>query len=126
LSALNIVREVLYEQALDGVDMVLLKLCYADFTESTDAASLAREYAGTLGKLQSRHPATHFIAVTAPLTTVQTGPKAWIKRMLGKTPYGVAESARRHEFNELLRARFPEPALFDLRFLAATRVQPDT
>jgi hypothetical protein len=107
-------RDLVDRQGVEGIDMVMVKLCYVDFTAETDASGLAGQYVSTLRELQARHPGARFIAVTAPLTTVQGGPKAWVKRLLGKQPYGVAENARREEFNQVVRSSFPRESLFDL------------
>lgn len=111
---------VLAMQDWSGFDIAMIKLCYADFTSGTDPVALASRYIGTVEALQSRQPQTLFVAVTAPLTTVQDGPRAWVKRLLGRTPLGVPENARRHQFNEILRARFTSRNLFDLAKLEAT------
>ncbi len=95
-------------------DIALLKFCYIDFTDSTDATALADEYMAELDRLRAAHPQTRFVAVTAPLTTIQTGPKAWIKRVLGKQPAGYVVNARRHEFNSALRGRFSQSEIFDI------------
>jgi len=95
-------------------DVALIKLCYIDFTDATDGAALAAEYIATLDQLQSQYPATRFVPVTAPLTTIQTGPKAWIKQAMGKQPAGYVVNARRNAFNEALRARYGRSGLFDI------------
>ncbi len=101
--------------AAGNADVALLKLCYIDFAGAADPAVVAAAYCDTLSHLQQRHPGTVFAAVTAPLTTVQSGPKAAIKRLLGRSPDGVAENARREAFNAVLRERFgPAGLLFDV------------
>ncbi|MFO1406384.1 MAG: hypothetical protein U1F08_02490 [Steroidobacteraceae bacterium] len=100
---------------VQGADVALMKLCYIDFDSSVDPVAIAREYADALDGLAARHPTTKFVAVTAPLTTVQTGPKAWVKRLLGRQPGGYAENARRASFNKALRERYASSGrLFDL------------
>jgi len=103
-----------FSSAATKPDVALIKLCYIDFTDGTDGAALASEYIATLDRLQSEHPSTRFVAVTAPLTTIQTGPKAWIKQAMGKHPAGYVVNARRNAFNEALRARYPRGAVFDI------------
>jgi hypothetical protein len=102
-------------------DIALVKFCYVDFTSDTDARALLARYRATVSELQAQHPGTRFVHVTAALSTVQTGPKAWAKRLLGKTPYGLAENARREDFNALLREAYAgrEP-LFDLARVEST------
>jgi hypothetical protein len=103
-----------------GVDIALMKFCYVDFTASTDARKLASEYLEALKSLHGKHPETRFVAVTAPLTTIQTGPKALVKILLGRQPAGYEENARRYEFNEALRKQLASDHLFDLARLEAT------
>lgn len=104
-----------------GVDIALVKFCYADFTADTDASALFLRYREFLAGLQSRHPSTAFVHVTVPLTTVQGGPRAWVKGLMGKAPHGFLENARRDEYNALLRTEYAgrEP-LFDLAQIEST------
>lgn len=98
-----------------GADIALVKFCYIDFHGGSNSQALAKQYSDTLDQLSQKFPETRFVAVTAPLTVVQTGPKAWIKRLLGRTPSGLADNLRRREFNELIRARYSkENRIFDL------------
>lgn len=103
-----------------NADIALMKLCYIDFNSSTNAKQLAEQYIAMLDRLSQQFPNITFVAVTAPLTIMQTGPKAWIKRLLGRTPSGYADNARRQEFNDLLRARYSQQGrLFDLARIEA-------
>jgi hypothetical protein len=103
----------------DVADVALVKLCYIDFSGSADPEQVAAAYCDTLEALAHRHPRTRFVAVTVPLTTVQTGPKAVVKRLLGRIPDGYAENARRQVFNDVLRTRDGGRHLFDLAALEA-------
>ncbi len=94
-------------------DIAMMKLCYIDFSATTDALAVAKSYVAVLEALQKARPGTRFVAVTAPLTTVQSGPKAWAKRFLGR-PTGAEENARRHEFNEYVRKQFGPGRIFDI------------
>lgn len=105
---------------LSGSDVAMLKLCYIDFAENTDAQALAQQYIKTLEQAQQAHPKTRIVALTAPLTTVQTGPKAWIKRLLGKSPAGFVANAKRQTFNDALRKHFPSDQLFDIAQVQST------
>jgi hypothetical protein len=103
------------ESAAQGADVALMKLCYIDFNADTDAKQLANDYITSLESLAKKYPHTRFVAVTAPLTAVQTGPKAWVKRLLGKPLNGAVDNAKRGEFNTLLRQQYlAEGRLFDL------------
>jgi hypothetical protein len=101
--------------AATGADVALMKLCYVDFNATTDSQQVANAYISNLDALSLKYPATTFVAVTAPLAAVQTGPKAWIKRLLGKQPAQYLENGKRAEFNELIRKRYQaDRRLFDL------------
>jgi hypothetical protein len=115
-----------FEKALDAgmagsADVALMKFCYVDFTATTDASALFRRYQAVLAGLQRRHPTTRFVHVTVPLTTVQSGKKAMLKKLLGRPLDGVAENARREEYNALLRSTYRgvEP-IFDLALAEST------
>jgi hypothetical protein len=101
--------------AAQGADIALMKLCYVDFNATTNARQLANDYIANLEALAQKHPDTNFVAVTAPLVTVQTGPKAWLKQLMSKQPNGYLDNARRAEFNTQLRERYLKTGrLFDL------------
>jgi hypothetical protein len=102
-------------------DVAFLKFCYADFSADTDARGLFSRYQAALAQLRSRYPRTVFVHVTAPLTTVRSGPRASLARLLGRAPGGLLENARREEYNELLRREYSgkEP-VFDLALLEST------
>jgi hypothetical protein len=93
-------------------DVVLFKLCYADVGAGTPVESLVRELAVAFRTLRTRHPATTFVAMTVPLTAAQRGPKAALKRLLGRPPGGAAENARRQALNGRIRTSLA--AVFDL------------
>jgi hypothetical protein len=98
-----------------GADLALMKLCYVDFDANTDARDVAETYIANLESLARKYPDVNFIAVTAPLTVVQTGAKAWIKQHIGKYPSGYVENIKRAEFNSMLRQIYqPKGRLFDL------------
>ncbi len=98
-----------------GADVALMKLCYADFTADTDAKQVANDYISSLNSLAQRHPDISFVAVTVPLAAVETGPKAWAKRLIGKQPNGYVDNLRRAEFNTQLREKYLAAGrLFDL------------
>lgn len=120
LSKIEDFAKTLENGAAQGTDIALMKLCYIDFKSDTNAKQIAERYSATLDRLSQQFPNTTFVAVTAPLTSLQTGPKAWIKRLLGREPGGYADNARRQEFNDLLRARYSQQGrLFDLAKIEA-------
>jgi hypothetical protein len=108
-----------FERAMSSMpaspDIAILKFCFLDIDGNTDVKALFAGYLSTIDRLRRNHPNTTFVHVTVPLTTVQGGWKALVKRMLGRAPYGVLENRRREEYNALLRATYKgkEP-VFDL------------
>lgn len=115
-----------FESALDAlggrVDLAFFKFCYIDFDASTDADQLFAEYLAAMNRLRAKYPAVTFVHVTAPLTVVPQGAKAWLKKTLTRqAPWGVKENAVRHRFNTLLRTRLEGQPLFDLAALESTR-----
>jgi hypothetical protein len=103
------------------VDVALVKFCYVDLLAGGDAKALFQRYQEELRALQARHPRTTFVRATVPLTAIPTGPKAFVKRMLGRDR-NREDDARREEFNALVRTSWqgPEP-LFDLARFESTR-----
>ncbi|WP_163865811.1 hypothetical protein [Myxococcus eversor] len=115
-----------FERMMDAglaksTDVAFFKFCYIDFNGATDSRALFEKYRVSLEGLKARHPGTTFVHVTAPLTTVQRGAKAWLKELLGRPVWGIAENVRREMFNELMRKAYggKEP-LFDLARLEST------
>lgn len=101
--------------AAQGADIALMKLCYIDFNAASDARQVANDYITNLESLAQKHPNTNFVAVTVPLLAVETGPKAWIKHLMGRQPNGYSDNSKRAEFNTLLRKKYlAEGRLFDL------------
>ena len=103
------------------IDVALLKLCYVDIDGNTDTDALFQKYHSTLKHLQKSYPQVKFIAVTVPLTTLQTGWKAWVKRILGRSPAGYRENIKRNKFNELVRKAYAKSGLlFDIAKVEST------
>ena len=98
-----------------GLDIAFMKFCFVDFNPKTDVKELFAHYQATIDDLRTRNPGTTFIHVTVPLTGEQGGLKEFVKRLLGRAPYGIMENIRREEYNALLRQAYRgrEP-IFDL------------
>jgi hypothetical protein len=96
-------------------DIALVKFCYVDITADTDMRALFDAYRQTIAEMRAKNPRTTFVHVTLPLTIEQTGPKAWVKRLLGRAPSGTLENVKREQYNTLLRRAYAgrEP-IFDL------------
>lgn len=104
-----------------NLDMAFLKLCYVDIGGNTNIKELFQHYHSTLHSLQKQNPSVAFLAVTCPLTTLQTGWKAWVKRALRRSPYGYQENMKRYEFNQLVRKAYTKNGLlFDIAQVEST------
>jgi hypothetical protein len=100
--------------------VAMLKYCYADVDLNTDIDALYADYRRTIEQVKQKHPDLTIVHVTMPLTTDATGPKATIKRLLGRpTPRDV--NLKRTRYNAMLRAEFGREPLFDLALLESTR-----
>jgi hypothetical protein len=104
------------------LDVALMKFCYVDFFTNEKVSEVFLEYRRTMAAIKAAYPRLTIVHMTVPLTVVQTGPKAWVKRVIGRPVYGVNENVARTEFNELIRGEYDgkEP-LFDIAALEATR-----
>lgn len=106
--------------ASSSPDFALMKLCYVDFSASTDVEALFSRYRAAMEKLQSSHPAATLVHVTVPLTAKQSTFKSLAKRALGRATSEQMNELR-ERFNDLLRGTYEgkEP-IFDLARLEST------
>jgi hypothetical protein len=102
-------------------DVAFFKFCYIDIMAEQDVDKVLFHYKKTMADLKKAYPKTTFVHVTAPLTIVQTGPKVFIKKMIGRAPGGYLDNARRNEYNRKLRQAYAgkEP-IFDLAQIEST------
>lgn len=123
-SKLSRFSELMMGELGDTIDIAIFKFCYGDITAKTDVSRLFAVYQQHLSRLKAARPAITFIHVAVPLTAVQTGPKAFIKRLLHKTPGGYLDNAKRNEFNLLMCLAYAgQEPFFDLALVEST--QPD-
>jgi len=110
---------VFIENGIGGnADFAFFKYCYVDVPAGTDVNKLFNDYRNAMSRLKKAYPDTTFIHVTVPLTAVQTGPKVWIKKIIGRPLGGYLDNISRNEFNNLLKAEYEskEP-VFDLAMI---------
>ena len=102
-----------------GLDIAFMKFCYVDINADTDSKTLFERYQTTIEGLKAKNPGTTFVHVTAPLTSEKSGPKEFLKRLLGRG--GSAVNVHREEYNSLLRKTYQgrEP-IFDLARVEST------
>ena len=102
--------------------IAMLKYCYIDAETAQTAEQIFASYQRTIATIRERHPDVRIVHSTMPLTTVQVGARATIKRMIGRIEDNRAVAAKRHRYNELLRAAYltREP-VFDIADLESRR-----
>lgn len=105
----------------EQADIAFFKFCYIDFNEKTDVAEVFTEYKEAMSRLKSEHPQATFVHVTVPLTSLQTGLKAFFKKIIGRPIRGYLDNIKRHQFNKLIKAEYTgkEP-VFDLAQIEST------
>ena len=92
-----------------------------DIRADTDAQKVFADYENTMSHLKKTYPKTTFIHVTVPLTSLQSGIKAFVKKVIGRPLSGVDDNIKRNQFNDLLRKEHDgkEP-VFDLAKIEST------
>jgi hypothetical protein len=105
-----------------NIDIALQKYCFIDFAPATDAQKIFSYYQQGIERIHRAFPNLTVVHVTAPLMTVQTGPKAFVKKLLGRAPGQFDDNVVRERFNELMRKAYDgrEP-VFDLARLESSR-----
>lgn len=104
------------------VDIAFFKFCYVDITSQTDVDKLFHQYQEAMDGLANAYPDTLFLHTTVPVTIVQTGPRVWVKRIIGRPLGGYADNIQRNRYNTLLRQHFQAKApIFDLALVESIR-----
>lgn len=103
------------------VDIAFYKYCYIDIREDTKVDDLFSSYSENMKYLTGKYPDVTFVHVTVPLSVVQTGLRAWVKKIIGKKIGGYEDNIKRNEFNTLMRNEYKgkEP-IFDLARIEST------
>jgi len=106
------------------VDISFHKYCFIDVTGNSDIENIFDDYAIKMKKMTKEYPDVKFIHVTIPLTTIQTGPKAWVKKILGRSVGGFDANIKRNNYNKLLISAYQNShSIFDLAAVEA--LKPD-
>jgi len=102
-------------------DVATFKFCYVDIKSNTNVNELFDQYSARMAVLKEKYPGTLFLHTTVPLTTVQSGLKANIKKLIGKPIGGFRDNIARNKYNDLLRNKYlnKEP-IFDLALIEST------
>jgi hypothetical protein len=107
----------------EKVDVALMKLCYIDFTSTTDIHALFARYRDTMAGLERDYPNVTFVHTTVPLTTEPGGLAKLKTRLGGSDRFGQAENLVREQYNRLIRNEYGDRHLFDVA--AAESTGPD-
>lgn len=100
------------------------KYCYVDTNSRSDSNKIFENYDKKMQQITNSYPDVQFVHLTMPLTTVQTGLKAWIKKILGKPIGGLDANIKRNEYNQLLKDAYSDNGwVFDIA--AAEAQRPD-
>ena len=102
-------------------DAAALKFCYVDIGSDTNVQDILTEYSDSISQLKAKYPHMIIIHFTTPLTQIQTGIKASIKKLIGRSIGGVDDNIKRNEYNEMLLKRYDgkEP-VFDIAKIEST------
>jgi hypothetical protein len=105
----------------EKADIGFFKLCFVDIYAATDVQKVFGEYRSSMAELRKNNPKVTFVHVTTPLTIVQSGWKAFVKKIIWRSIDGYQDNIQREAFNELLRKEYKgnEP-IFDLAMIEST------
>jgi hypothetical protein len=106
----------------ERLDIALQKYCFIDFEPTTNAQEVFSYYQHGIERIHRDFSNLTVVHVTAPLMAVQTGPKAFVKELLGRAPGQFEDNIVRERFNDLIRKTYDgrEP-VFDLARLESSR-----
>jgi lysophospholipase L1-like esterase len=100
--------------------IAIFKYCYLDITPETNVEQLFESHRKALQEMRAQHPNLTFVHVTAPLTRLESGPRFFAKRLLGK-PTTRDANVRRNRFNAMLREEYAGEPMLDLAMVESTR-----
>lgn len=105
----------------DKANIAILKYCYVDIMANTNVVNIFNDYVSNISQLKTKYPNLTIIHFTVPLTSIESGPKAWIKEVFGKSLSGIDDNIKRNTYNEMLKEKYEskEP-VFDLAKVEST------
>ncbi len=103
------------------VDYAFHKYCYVDILAYSDVEDLFSNYKATISKIKDRNPSAQIIHVTVPLSTLESGLKTKIKKMIGRPLAGFQSNIKRNQFNAKMIAEYEgKDPIFDLAKFEST------
>ena len=105
----------------ERTDISFHKYCYLDANSRSDSNNIFQNYDKQMQQLFNMYPDVRFVHMTMPLTSIQTGPKAWVKKILGKQ-IGIEANIKRNEYSQQLKNTYRDRGLiFDIAAVEAQR-----
>jgi len=98
-----------------GIDIALMKLCYADILDKTDFLQVFNYYKKNIENLKNKYPNIKIIHSTIPIYSNSGGIKAKIKHL-----FKLDKNINRNKYNELMRKEYNKNILFDLALFEST------
>jgi hypothetical protein len=101
------------------LDVAFMKFCYVDVGTGTDPDAIMSGYRSTIESISQSRPQLQVVHTTMPLTALEIGRKALVRRMIGFPSAGESVNSIRGKYNEALRSSFDQDAIFDLAAIEA-------
>jgi hypothetical protein len=105
----------------DEASVAFFKFCYIDFPKDADVDALFKVYKQKMLELKAQSGNCRIVLCTVPVTTLQKGPKALAKKVLGKDLNHSRENIRRNMFSDRIRTELGDDfPVFDLARVEST------
>lgn len=104
-----------------GLDVAVLKFCYADIRNTRNIAEMFDYYKQTLASLEREFPSVAFVHTTVPVTMRSVWWKRTARAVLGKEDPWDVGSTNRYEYNERVLAEYRGAPLIDIARIESTR-----
>lgn len=104
-----------------GLDVAVLKFCYADIRNTRNIAEMFDYYKQTLASLEKEFPSVAFVHTTVPVTRRSVWWKRTARAVLGKEDPWDVGSTNRYEYNERVHSEYRGTPLIDIARVESTR-----
>ena len=106
----------------DKVDIAFFKYCFVDINKNTDLNKLFEDYKRTITNVKNNNSNLIVLHLTVPLTTIQSGIKAWVKGLIGREVGRVDDNVARNKFNQMIINEYAgTDYIFDLARFESTK-----
>ncbi len=97
----------------EKVNLAGFKFCYVDIEDGSNVKEIFDYYKKRMNEISLKYPNIKIIHFTAPIKSLQSGSKGFIKKLLGKD-IGIKDNIARQQFNELLVNEYKNQLIFNL------------